>query len=52
MSSTKLLEFCVHDMLSLAQINNPGKFRKNCSVFNLKDAVKEIMDIQQSKADF
>ena len=51
-SSSKLLEFCVHDMLSLAQINNPGKFRKNCTLFNIKEAVREVMEIQKSKADY
>ena len=52
MSSTKLLDYCVNDMLSLGQINNPGKFRKNCSNFNIEEAIKEIMEIQQAKADY
>ena len=50
-SSTKLLKFFVNDMLLLAQINE-GKFRKECSNFDIRDAVKEIMMIQQEKADF
>ena len=38
-------------MLLLAQINE-GKFRKECSNFDIREAVKEIMRIQQDKADF
>ena len=34
-SSTKMLDFCVNDMLSFGQLNTPGKFRKNCSLFNV-----------------
>ena len=52
MSSTKILNFCVNDMLSLAQINQPSKFRKNFSKFDIKEAIKEVMEIQQEKADY
>lgn len=45
-----MLNFYVNDILDLAMINN-GKFRKNCSNFNAKDAVCEIISIQQHKAD-
>ena len=45
LSSTKLLDFCVNDMLSLGQLKTPGKFRKNYSTFNVKETIKEIMDI-------
>ena len=45
MSSTKLLDYTVNDMLSLGQLNTPGKFRKNCSNFNVQEAIKEIMEI-------
>ena len=44
-SSTKLLSFYVHDLLSISQINN-GKFRKDVTVFDLHDAVEEVMMIQ------
>ena len=43
-SSTKLLNLSVHDMLSLAQIES-SKFRKTISVFDIRESVKEIMDI-------
>ena len=49
-ASTKLLNFFVNDMLLLAQISE-GKFRKECSNFDIRDAVKEIMLIQKEKAD-
>lgn len=38
-------------MLSLAQIES-SKFRKTLSVMDIRETVKEIMDIQQEKADF
>ena len=44
-SSSKLLDFCVNDMLSLAQINS-NKFRKNCSKFDVRETIREIMQIQ------
>ena len=50
-SSTKLLNFLVNDMLDLSQMNS-GKFRKNISNFNIKDAIAEIVNIQMMKAEF
>ena len=50
-SSSKLLNFCVNDMLSLSQINS-DKFRKNCSNIDIRKTVNEIIAIQQEKADF
>jgi signal transduction histidine kinase len=41
-SSTKLLIFCVNDMLALAQINQT-KFRKDVSTFCMKDSVNEVV---------
>jgi len=38
-------------MLSLTQINS-NNFRKNISNFDIRNAVQEIMQIQQEKADF
>lgn len=43
-SSTKQLNFVVNDFLSLAQLNN-GKFRKDCSNFNVKETIAEVMMI-------
>ena len=43
-SSSKLLNFCVNDMLSLAQINS-NKFRKNSSNFDIRKSVEEVMRI-------
>ena len=45
-ASSKLLNFFVNDMLCLAQIKE-GKFRKDCSNFDIRDAIKEIMLIQK-----
>jgi len=50
LDSTKLLNFYVGDMLSLAQINS-DKFRKDCCNFNIKQTVEEVMKIQKHKAD-
>jgi len=44
LASTKLLNFCVGDMLSLAQINS-RKFRKDCSNMNIKETIDEVMMI-------
>ena len=49
-SSTKLLNFYVTDLLSLAQIER-GNFRKSKVRFDLREAVDEIMKIQKQKAD-
>lgn len=43
-SSTKLMNFFVNDILSLSQINN-SNFRKDVSVFDLKHAITEVMNI-------
>ena len=43
-SSSKMLNYFVHDMLSLSQLND-DKFRKNISVFDLRTAVHEVMSI-------
>lgn len=49
MSSAKLMNFFVHDILSLSQINSE-KFRKNISLFNLESAISEVVSIFQMKA--
>lgn len=48
-SSCKLLNCFVNDILCLAQIKE-GKFRKECSNFDIRIAIKEIMLIQKQKA--
>lgn len=48
--SSNLLHFCVNDILDLAVIKN-GKFRKNCSNFSAKEAIGDVIRIQQQKAD-
>ena len=41
--------YLVNDLLSFAQIN-AGKFRKEVSIFNIRNSVKEVMLIQEHKA--
>jgi signal transduction histidine kinase len=48
-SSGNVLSFIVQDLLDYAQIRS-GKFRKNISEFCIKEAVDEIMLIQERKA--
>ena len=48
-NSTKLLDFYVNDMLSLAQINS-DKFRKDISHINVRETIEKVMDIQMYKA--
>lgn len=49
-TSTRLLNFLVNDMLDFASVQS-GKFRKECSNFDIKDSIMEIMLILQFKAD-
>jgi signal transduction histidine kinase len=51
MSSSKFLNFLVNDILDFSQLRS-GKFRKDESSFNIKDAIEEILQIQQEKAEF
>ena len=50
-SSSKILCFLVNDILDFAQLKS-GKFRKNCQMFNPKDAINEVILIQKLKAEF
>ena len=50
-SSSKLLNFCVEDILAMARINS-NKFRKNCSNIDTKMAINEVMSLQAQKANF
>ena len=49
-SSAKLLNFSVNDMLSLAQLNS-SKFRKEFCLFDIRDSIQEIMNIQKQKVE-
>lgn len=51
MSSSKILNFLVNDILDFSQLKS-GKFRKDNSNFNIKEAVEEIVQIQKEKAEF
>jgi len=50
MSSTKVLRFLVNDILDFAQIR-AGKFRKDISQFDIKEALEEIKLILLFKAE-
>ena len=49
-SGSQILNFLVNDILDLAQIKQ-GKFRKDCSNFNICEAVEEVILVQQMKAE-
>ena len=49
-SSSFCLQFMIQDMLDFAQIKQ-GKFRTNLEQFDIIEAVKDVMMIQQRKAD-
>jgi signal transduction histidine kinase len=44
------MEFLVEDLLDYAQIK-AGKFRMNLKRFDIRKTVKEVIEIQQQKAD-
>jgi signal transduction histidine kinase len=39
----------IQDLLDYSQIK-AGKFRKNIQAFNIRDAVQDVMRVQQKKA--
>ena len=41
--------YLVQDLLDFAQINS-GKFRKNITSFDIREAIEEVMSIQRSVA--
>ena len=49
-SSAELIKYIVQDLLDYSQINQ-GKFRANMTNFNIVDLIKEVVSIQQMKAD-
>ena len=50
MSSERILDFLVQDILDFAQLRS-GKFRKNTQTFNLADSVQEVVDVLNFKAE-
>lgn len=51
-SATKFIDFFVHDILDYTILNKESSaFMKNITVFNIKDAVGEIVDTLADKAD-
>jgi hypothetical protein len=50
-SAVKFVDFFVHDILDYTILNKEEKyFTKSISVFNIQDAVQEIIEIQEDKA--
>ena len=45
-----MMKFLVQDFLDFAQIKS-GKFRKNISTFNIREAIEEVMCIQRQNAN-
>ena len=51
-SSTKFIDFFVHDMLDYAVLNNNEKnFTKNINVVNAKHVVNEVIEIMFDKIE-
>ena len=49
--ATKFIDFFVHDILDYTVLNKDEKnFTKNISIFNIKIAVNEIIDIMNGNA--
>jgi hypothetical protein len=49
-SATKFIDFFVHDILDYTILNKEQKnFVKNVSVFDIRESIQEIMDIQEDK---
>ena len=48
-SSSELMNSMIQDLLDYAQIK-AGKFRKNFSIFNIREAIEQVVSIQRSKA--
>jgi signal transduction histidine kinase len=44
------MTFIVQDLLDYAQIK-AGKFRKNISIFNIRESIEKVMCIQRKKAE-
>ena len=49
-SATKFIDFFVHDILDYTILNKDGtNFTKNISLFNVREAVSEIIQILDDK---
>ena len=49
-SATKFIDFFVHDILDYTLLNKDGKnFTKNFTIFNIKMAISEIVEILEDK---
>jgi hypothetical protein len=49
-SAAKFIDYFVHDILDYTILNKQQKnFLKNKSVFDVRDAIQEIVDIEQDK---
>ena len=49
-SSTKFIDFFVHDMLDYTILNsNEANFTKNISVSNIKNVLNEVIEIMNDK---
>ena len=49
-SATKFIDFFVHDILDYTMLNkNAKQFIKQMDVFNLRNAIHEIIEIQEDK---
>ena len=51
MKAGKFIDYFVHDILDYSIINREGnKFTKDCSIFDVRDAIYEIIEIMEDKA--
>ena len=51
-TATKFIDFFIHDMLDYSILSEGTQnFTKNISVFNVNDAVNEIIDIMADKVN-
>ena len=51
-SAAKLIDFFVHDILDYTILKTTLEhFKKNCEVFDIRDALQEIHQILHDKAD-
>ena len=51
-SSTKFIDFFVHDILDYTILNKNSKtFTKNISIFNVEESIKEIIDSLSDKTE-
>ena len=49
-SATKFIDFFVHDILDYTLLNQQQRnFLKNMANFDIREAIQEILDIQQDK---